>query len=71
MHVARLMQLAVALAVLSGCSGKIVVLKNDQGETVKCEVSQSVALWFGVVARDLTLDDCVAKYEKAGFKKIS
>ena len=59
----------IALLLLGGCSGQAVELKNDKGETVTCEVSQITALLFGVVARDVTIRECVEKYEKAGYKK--
>ena len=57
-------------AVLSGCSGQVVTLQNDKGETVTCEVSQTTALWFGVVTRDVMIKECVEKYENAGYKKV-
>ena len=58
------------LAVLSGCSGQVVHLQNDKGESVTCEVSQTTALWFGIVTRDVMINECVQKYEKAGYKKV-
>ena len=60
----------LALALLSGCGGQVILLKNDKGEIAKCEVSQSVAMWFGVIARDIRLNDCAANYEKAGYQRI-
>lgn len=59
----------IALLLLGGCSGQSIELKNDKGETVTCEVSQMTALLFGAVARDVTIRECVEKYEKAGYKK--
>ena len=66
----RVALLIMMLAVLSGCSGQVVHLQNDKGETVTCEVSQTTALWFGVVTRDVMITECVQKYEKAGYKKL-
>ncbi len=62
--------LIMMLVVSSGCSGQVVTLQNDKGETVTCEVSRTTALWFGVVTRDVMIKDCVEKYEKAGYKKV-
>lgn len=71
MHCSKFLLPIIALALLGACSGQTVALKNDKGDAVTCEVSQFTALLFGVVARDVTIKECVEKYEKAGYKKVA
>jgi|GEM_PF-2092090 len=69
MHRSKFLLPLIALLLLGACSGQVVELKNTEGETVTCDVSQATTLLFGVVARDVTIKECVEKYEKAGYKK--
>ena len=66
----RLVPLAVAIAMLSGCTGQTVLLRNNKGELAKCEVSAGSAMLTGVIIRDMTIDGCVSEYEKAGYKRV-
>ena len=67
----RIAVLIVGLGVLYGCAGQVALLKNDKGEIAKCEVTQGEAMWSGVIIRDMTVNNCVAEYEKAGYKRIN
>ncbi len=56
---------------LQGCTGKMVMLKNDSGETAKCEVSMASAMMTGVLIRDHTMDECIKEYENKGYSKVN
>jgi len=62
---------AFAVAILTGCTGHIALLKNAKGELARCEVTQGEAMWSGVIVRDMTISNCVAAYEKAGYTRVS
>ena len=56
---------------ISGCTGRIVNMQDDQGNNVTCEVSTGSAMMTGVLARDSSIDKCVEDRKKAGFKVTS
>ena len=56
---------------VSGCTGRMVHMENDQGNKVTCEVSTGSAIMTGVLARDASIDKCVGDRKQAGFKVIS
>lgn len=70
MNSKSLVPLTVAIVMLSGCTGRTVLLENAKGEIAKCEVSAGSAVLTGVIIRDMTISDCVAEYEKAGYKRV-
>mgnify|MGYP003436132933 CR=1 FL=1 len=55
---------------ISGCAGKVALLKNQEGDVAKCEVSSGDTMLTGVIIRDMTINNCIEEYEKAGYKKI-
>ena len=71
MSISKLGLVIVIVGVLYGCAGQVALLKNDKGEIAKCEVTQGEAMWSGVIIRDMTVNNCVAEYEKAGYKRIN
>jgi hypothetical protein len=71
MKLAKLTIFSMLLLSIGGCSGRVVLLKNEQGELAKCEVKQGEAMIAGVINRDLSIEDGVKQYEAAGYKKIS
>ena len=66
-----LVLLIIAMAMLGGCTGRTVLLKNDEGRIARCEVSAGETMWTGVIIRDMTIDRCVSEFEKAGYKRVS
>ncbi len=70
MKLVKLTVLGVIFFGVVGCSGKMVLLKNDKGEMVKGEVTQNEAMVAGVINRDLSIEDCVKQYEAAGYRKV-
>lgn len=70
MNSKSLVPLTVAITLLSGCTGQTVLLKNNNGELAKCEVSAGSAYLTGIIIRDMTIDQCVSEYEKAGYKRV-
>ena len=70
MNITSLVSITVAISALSACTGQVALLKNDRGEIAKCEVSQGEAMWSGVIVRDMTIENCVSEYEKAGYKRV-
>ena len=65
-----LLLLTVAIAMLSGCTSRTVLLRNNKGEIRKCEVSTGTTLWTGVIIRDMTIDACDSQYDQAGYKRV-
>jgi hypothetical protein len=57
--------------IVSGCAGKTILLKNDKGDVVRCEVSAGDAMSHGIFIRDRTLSNCIKEYEAAGYKRVS
>lgn len=62
--------LAVTVAALSGCTGKTVLLKDSRGDLQKCEVSAGSTYLTGVIIRDMTIEQCIAEYRKAGYSPV-
>lgn len=61
---------AICGLLLSGCTGKTVLLKNDRGDLQKCEVGAGSTYLTGVIIRDMTIDQCVSEYRKAGYAPV-
>ena len=59
------------IGIVSGCTGRIVHMENDQGNKATCEVSTGSAMMTGVLARDSSIDKCVEDRKQAGFKVTS
>jgi hypothetical protein len=70
MNTIRRASIAIAMFALYGCTGQVALLKNEKGELARCEVTQGEAMWSGVIVRDMTLQNCVSAYEKAGYKRL-
>jgi len=51
---------------LTGCA-KTVLLKNAAGDVQKCEAD---GLLTGVIGRNMSINQCVKQYEKAGYTKV-
>lgn len=58
----------VSISFITGCAGRTIYLKNDQGTEITCKVSTASAMMTGVLVRDSSIDDCVREKEAAGFK---
>lgn len=69
-QVLLLVAIGLVLAVMAGCTGKTVLLKNDAGQVVRCEVGMGAAMIGGALLRNATIKNCVEQYETAGFKKL-
>lgn len=63
--------MGLALLAMAGCAGKTVLMKNDRGDLEKCEVSAASTYLTGIIIRDMTIKQCVAEYQKAGFMPVS
>ena len=63
-----LMTIMLLIFVTTGCTGRIVHMKNDQGSEITCEVSTMSAMMTGVLIRDSSIEDCVKQKKAAGFK---
>lgn len=57
-------------ALLTSCTGKMVLMKNDKGDIEKCAVSTGSAMLTGAWAAGRDVDRCVEQWQKAGYKKI-
>jgi hypothetical protein len=57
--------------IVSGCAGKAILLKNDEGGVVRCEASGHRIAGRGIFIRDRPLSNCIKEYEAAGYKRVS
>ena len=55
---------------LCGCAGQVIVLENEQGQRVKCEVSTASAMLTGVLMRDAKMEKCTREYKEQGYTKV-
>lgn len=62
--------LTVVVALLTGCAGRTVLLANDKGLIAKCEVSTAATMWTGIIIRNMTINNCVSEFERAGYKRV-
>ena len=53
-----------------GCTGQMIMLENEQGQRVKCEVSTTSAMLTGVLMRDAKMEKCVNEYKGQGYTKV-
>ncbi len=65
-----LLAIVGAVMATSGCGGKTVLLRNEAGETARCEVGMGSTMVGGVWLRNRTIANCVEAHERAGFKVI-
>lgn len=63
--------LIITLAIIiTGCAGQRIVLENDEGKRVTCEVSTASAMLTGTLMRDAKMRKCTSDYEDKGYTKV-
>lgn len=66
----KIIALTITITLLTGCTGRIVHMENEQGVKIKCEVSMASAMMTGVLVRDGSINSCIRDKEAAGFKVV-
>ncbi|MBI3597634.1 MAG: hypothetical protein HY203_10820 [Nitrospirae bacterium] len=66
--------ISIAIVVLMfsmvGCAASMVLMKNDKGEIARCEPNTGSTIAFGYIGSKMSVNSCVAEYEKLGYKRV-
>lgn len=66
----KLLLSILTLVLLSACTGKTVLMRNDLGVVQKCAVSASSEMMTGAFMASRNIDNCVEQWQKVGYKKV-
>ena len=62
--------LVVTFLGLIGCAGRLVVMKDQNGNVQKCEVSAGQQMAIGLLA-NAQVKNCIKTWESAGYKRVN
>ena len=55
---------------INGCAGRLVVMKDQNGNVQKCEVSAGQQMAIGLLA-NAQVKNCIKTWESAGYKRVN
>lgn len=68
--ISKLITMLLLILVISGCTGRIVHMKDKRGTHITCEVSTLSTMMTGVLVRNHSIDNCVNQKKVVGFKVV-